>query len=69
MRYNLNNLRVQCYRCNINLSGNWIRYEEHLNAEMGEGFANQLKAENEGTKGQQYDSLWYQAQIEKYKEL
>ena len=67
MRYDLNNLRVQCYRCNINLSGNWIEYEKHLNKEMGEGFTEKLKARNESTKGQKYDAEWYKMYIENYK--
>lgn len=69
MRYDLDNLRVQCYRCNINLSGNWPEFEKRLNAEMGEGFTDKLKARNESTKGQQYDSEWYKMYIENYKQI
>lgn len=66
MRYHLDNLRVQCYRCNINLSGNWVEYEKRLEREMGAGFVERLKQENEDTKGKQYDRLWY---IEQYERL
>ena len=69
MRYDLDNLRVQCYRCNINLSGNWIEYEKRLNIEKGDGFTDQLKARNEQTKNKQYDSLWYLDVIARYKKL
>lgn len=69
MRYDLDNLRVQCYRCNINLSGNWIEFEKRLNAEKGEGFTDKLKARNESTKGLQYDQLWYEMYLANYKEL
>lgn len=69
MRYDLDNLRVQCYRCNINLSGNWVEYEKQLNEEMGDGFTDQLKQRNEDTKGAQYDRLWYEARIEEYKQI
>lgn len=67
MRYDLGNLRVQCYRCNINLSGNWIEYEKNLNKEMGEGYTERLKARNESTKGEKYGSDWYELYIENYK--
>ncbi len=67
MRYDLDNLRVQCYRCNINLSGNWIEYEKRL---LIEGIdTTELKQRNEDSKNKQYDRLWYQEMIEKYKTL
>lgn len=69
MRYDLDNLRVQCYRCNINLSGNWPEYEKRLNKEMGEGFTDKLKARNETTKGQMYRADWYEMYIKNYKEI
>lgn len=69
LRYHLDNLRWQCYHCNINLSGNWIEYEKHLNKEKGPGFSESLKALNEATKGKQYDILWYQAKLEEYRQL
>lgn len=69
MRYNLDNLRIQCYRCNINLSGNWPAYERNLDIEMGIGFADELKATNEQTKNMQYDSIWYEDTIDRYKKL
>lgn len=69
MRYDLDNLRVQCYRCNINLSGNWIEYEKRLNREKGDGFTEKLKQRNESTKGLQYDRIWYETYINNYKEL
>ncbi len=69
LRYDLDNLRIQCYRCNINLSGNWIEYEKRLNEEMGKTFTKKLKARNEKTKNKQYDSLWYLNKIEEYKKL
>ena len=62
MRYNLENLRPQCYHCNINLSGNWPAYEERL----GKDKAEELKKENRLSTGKQYDILWYYAKIEEY---
>lgn len=69
MRYDLDNLRVQCYRCNINLSGNWIEYEKRLNQEMGQGFTEKLKQRNESTKGLMYRSDWYEMYINNYRQI
>lgn len=69
MRYDLDNLRIQDYRCNINLSGNWIEYEKRLNEEMGEGFTDKLKQRNEQTKGEMYRADWYEAKIAEYKQI
>lgn len=69
MRYDLGNLRVQCYRCNINLSGNWIEYEKRLRKEMGEDYPEKLKARNESTKGQMYREDWYTMYLKNYKEI
>lgn len=67
MRYSLNNLRPQCYNCNINKSGNWPAFEEHLKRD---GFdVEALKQRNRDTVGEQYDSLWYLAKIEEYKNI
>lgn len=67
MRYDLGNLRVQCYRCNINMSGNWIEYEKRLNLEMGAEYTQTLKSRNESTKGLMYREDWYRMYIENYK--
>ena len=66
MRYSLDNLRPQCYRCNIHLSGNWIAFENRLLSQFGELYVKALKRENEETKGRQYDRLWYEAKIIEY---
>lgn len=67
MRYDLDNLRVQCYRCNINLSGNWIEYEARL---LREGIdVEALKQRNRDQTGKQYDWVWYESMIEKYRNL
>lgn len=66
MRYSLDNLRPQCYRCNIHLSGNWPAYEAHL---IKDGIdPNDLKRRNRETVGQKFDNLWYKRKIEEYGE-
>lgn len=67
MRYSLDNLRPQCFRCNINLSGNWLAYEEHL---IKDGINPEiLKQRNRNTTGKQYDFLWYENKIAEYKQI
>lgn len=64
MRYSLDNLRVQCYACNIHKSGNWIEYEKHL---IRDGIdVQELKDRNERTKGQMYRTDWYEQKIAEY---
>lgn len=42
LRYNLDNLRIQCYYCNINLGGNGSEFYRRLVAEKGEDHVNKL---------------------------
>lgn len=67
MRYCLDNLRVQCYRCNIHLSGNWPAYEQHLTADAID--PNELKRRNRETTGRKYDVLFYLSKIKEYEEI
>lgn len=62
LRYDLDNLRIQCYNCNINKSGNWVAFEQYLGKQKAES----LKKKNRLSTGKQYDSLWYLAKIEEY---
>jgi len=55
LRYALENLRPQCYACNIYRSGNWPAYEQHL---IRDGIdVDELKWLNERTKGMQATSF------------
>jgi hypothetical protein len=69
LRYDLENLRPQCFRCNINLSGNWVEFERHLKNEKGPDAPEELKKRNQQTKLQQYDVLWYLQKLDEYKAL
>lgn len=69
LRYDLRNLRPQCYTCNINKSGNWLAYETRLIKEHGQEYVDALKRENEATKGLMYRAEWYQARIAEYQSL
>lgn len=57
LRYDLSNLRPQCYRCNIHLSGNWLSYEAHLTRDGIDVEA--LKQRNRDTAGMKADSIFY----------
>lgn len=67
MRYDLDNLRICCYRCNIHLSGNWVAFEKHLKEDGID--PDILKRRNYKTIGRKYDILWFKARIEAYKQL
>lgn len=69
LRYALENLRPQCYRCNIHLSGNWIAYEQNLIEEHSKEWVEALKKRNQETKGRKYDIIWYEAKIKEYQEM
>lgn len=67
LRYALENLRPQCYACNIHRSGNWPAYEAHL---IRDGIdVAELKRRNEQTKGMKADCLFYQSKIDEYTAL
>jgi hypothetical protein len=64
MRYDLRNLRPQCYSCNINKSGNWLAYENHLKQDGID--TDELKRINQETKGESYRLDWYEEKIKEY---
>lgn len=69
LSYDLENLRPQCYHCNINLSGNWVKFEENLIRDHGKKYIETLKLRNRDTKGLQYDILWYQKKVNNYQQF
>lgn len=68
MRYDYEfNLRPECYRCNIHLSGNWVAFREHLTQDFGEKKVEEIiKRKNEITKA---DRFWYEEKIREYTEV
>lgn len=67
LRYDLRNLRVCCYHCNINLGGNGTEYYPRLVKEMGQEHVDQIKKDK--FISIKADSWWYLEMIEKYKLL
>lgn len=66
LRFDLKNLAVQCYNCNINKSGNWVVFEKLLKDKYGNEYVEELKARNLATKGMVYPISWFQQKIELY---
>jgi len=67
LRYSLDNLRPQCYRCNIHLSGNWIAFERNLQHDGID--TEELKRRNEETKGKTYGNDWLKDKIMVYTQI
>lgn len=67
LRYDLRNLRIQDYYCNINLGGNGATYYKNLVEREGQEYVNQIfKDKNIIIKA---DELWYKAKIAEYEIL
>lgn len=67
LRYDLRNLRICCYFCNVNLGGNGSMYYRRLVETEGQEYVDQLfKDKNITIKA---DSIWYQNKLEEYKSL
>jgi hypothetical protein len=67
LRYDLRNLRIQCYRCNINGGGQGAEFYKRLVETEGQEYVDQLfKDKNVSIKA---DVWWYEEMINKYKQL
>lgn len=69
LSYDLDNLRPQCYPCNIHKSGNWVAFKQRLENEYGRKWVDALIHRNEKTKGLQYDILWYRQKVQEYEKI
>lgn len=66
LRYDLRNLRIQCYNCNINAGGNGAAYYKNLVTEEGQEYVDQLFRDKQKVV-KAYDH--YLVLYEKYKML
>lgn len=65
LRYDLRNLRIQCYNCNINQGGAGADYYRNLVTENGQDYVDQLfKDKHVSIKA---DVWWYEEKIREYK--
>jgi hypothetical protein len=69
LRYDIKNLRQQCFVCNIHKSGNWPAFEARLVKDEGQEYVDELKRRNEATKGGNYGLSWIKQKTEDYQEL
>lgn len=67
LRYDLRNLRIQDYYCNINLGGNGAMYYKNLVAEKGQEYVDQLFRDKQ--KIIKADVIFYQSKIDEYQKL
>jgi DNA-directed RNA polymerase subunit N (RpoN/RPB10) len=66
LRYNLDNLRFQCYYCNINLGGNGSEFYRKLVEEKGQQFVDDLfKLKHQTTNANDH----YIKLLEEYKKI
>lgn len=64
LKYSLENLRIQCYHCNINLGGNGAVFYRKMVEKEGQKYVDRLFAmRNELVKA---DSIWYEKKIKEY---
>lgn len=67
LRYSLGNLRPQCYRCNIDLSGNGSQFYKNLVERESQEYVDGLfDMKNKLVKA---DEIWFQGKIDEYSEL
>lgn len=67
LRFDLRNLRPQCYRCNINCSGNFPAFYENMCKEIGQTKTDELMQERYKTI--KADRWYYISKIEEYTSL
>jgi hypothetical protein len=69
LRYDIRNLRPQCFNCNINLGGNSYEYGKALIKAYGKKYVKDLEELNAMTKGQSYGKDWIIAKIDEYQKI
>ena len=67
LQFNENNVRPQCYNCNINLNGNTQIFRENLIAEIGEEAVNELDRHRHDEM--RWSASELEEKIKHYKEL
>lgn len=67
LRYDLRNLRIQDYYCNINLGGNGSSFYRNLVEEEGQEYVDQLFRDKQ--KVIKADVIFYQSKIDEYEQL
>lgn len=63
------NVHAQCYHDNINLSGNWVVYEQRMIEKYGKKHVETLKLRRTREMGRKMETQWYLDKIAHYKKL
>lgn len=67
LRYDLRNLRPQCYRCNISLVGNGAVFYDLLRSDLGQAYVDQIFADK--TRVTKLNAAFLEAKIAEYKQI
>lgn len=67
LRYDLRNLRIQDYYCNINCGGNGATFYKNLVDREGQKYVDQIFKDKQ--KIIKADEFWYQEKIKEYEEV
>lgn len=67
LRYDLRNLRIQDYFCNINVGGNSAVFYQKLVEENGQEYVDKLFKDKQ--KIIKADIIWFQSKIDEYEKL
>lgn len=67
LKYDLRNLRPQCYNCNMNLGGNGAVFYRSMVIEEGQEYVDSLFRDKQLTI--KADWVWYENKIEEYKKI
>ncbi len=64
LRYELRNLRPQCYNCNINLGGNGAEFYRRMVEREGQEYVDRIYSDKQAVV--KADALYYELMIERY---
>jgi len=67
LRYDLRNIRICCYNCNVNLGGNGVEFYPRMVREKGQEYVDQLFRDKQ--KIIKCDVIWLQSKINEYESL
>lgn len=67
LRYDLRNLRIQDYYCNINLGGNGATFYKNLVEREGQEYVDQIFKDKQKTI--KADEIWFTEKIKEYEEV
>lgn len=67
--FDTRNVHIQCYRCNVSLSGNWVEYERKMIIMYGKKTVDELKDIQKKRQGERWTVEDYKNEIKKYENM